>query len=274
MTNLDLDLEARLAQLAEPAPPTLLDRVTAELGLVDLYVTIDSPAGPLRVAFNKAGISLLGAAELAEPAEPAEPAGEDAFRRAFAARYPTRRLRPATTAPPHLAAALSGQRTAVSYDLSSCSPFQRAVLTKTAEIPRGEVRSYGWVAREIGHDGATRAVGTALGRNPVPVLIPCHRVVRTDGKIGNYALGTAMKHALLRLEGVDVDGLAQLAASGHRYVGSATTDVFCVPTCHQARRIQPQNRVLFRTEAEATAKGYRPCKKCRPAPQSRPLSTT
>ncbi|MGH9222216.1 MAG: methylated-DNA--[protein]-cysteine S-methyltransferase [Acidimicrobiales bacterium] len=258
-------IESALAGLYEPAPATLLDRVTAELGLVDVYLTVDSPAGPLWVAFNKSGVSFLDAVAHQ---------GEDAFRRAFAARYPGRALRPAdttTTPPTGLTNALSGNRATLRYDLRTCSPFQQAVLAKTSEIPRGEVRSYGWIAREIGHDGATRAVGTALGRNPVPVLIPCHRVVRTDGKIGNYALGSAMKTRLLQLEGVDLDELSDLAQAGRRYVGSATTNIFCVPTCHHARRIQPHNRVLFRTEREAADKGFRPCQTCRPAPA---LSTT
>ena len=69
------------------------------------------------------------------------------------------------------------------------------MLTKTLEIPSGEVRPYGWVAREIGRPKAVRAVGSALGRNPVPVLIPCHRVVRSDGHVGNYGLGVPMKRA-------------------------------------------------------------------------------
>lgn len=257
-------LESALAALAEDPPAGLVDRVTAQLGLVDTYLTVDSPAGRLRVAFNKSGISFLDAAADQD---------EDAFRRAFAARYPGRTLRPAAVAAPAaITNALSGHTNTLSYDLSACSPFQRAVLAKTAEIPRGEVRSYGWIAREIGHDGATRAVGTALGRNPVPVLIPCHRVVRTDGKIGNYALGSAMKTKLLRLEGVNLEELERLAQSGHRYVGSATTSIFCVPTCHHARRIQPHNRVLFRTERQAADKGFRPCHTCRPAPAE--LSTS
>jgi O-6-methylguanine DNA methyltransferase len=133
------------------------------------------------------------------------------------------------------------------------------------EIPKGEVRSYGWVAREIGRPKAVRAVGSALGHNPVPVVIPCHRVVRSDGMIGNYALGAPMKRELLDTEGVDVEGIEQLAASGVRYVGSDTTHVFCVPTCHDARRVTERHRVTFRSERDATTRGYRPCKHCRPA---------
>ena len=86
------------------------------------------------------------------------------------------------------------------YDLSGLSPFERAVLTKTLEIPLGEVRPYGWVAREIGRPRAVRAVGSALGRNPVPVLIPCHRVVRSDGALSGYRWGVRRKRTLLERE--------------------------------------------------------------------------
>ena len=254
-------LESALAALAEPAPAAVSERVAAALGLGDEYVTVDGPVGPLRVAYSDRGISLVDAAA----------GNEAAFRAAFAARFGGRPLRRAASGPPPgLVAALEGRRVqpraaGLGYDLSACSPFQRAVLAKTAEIPRGEVRSYGWVAREIGHGAAVRAVGTALGRNPVPVLIPCHRVVRSDGRIGNYALGSSVKTRLLRTEGVDVVELTRLATAGVRYVGNATTHVFCVPTCRAARLAEGANRVTFRSAADARRRGYRPCQSCRPS---------
>ena len=83
--------------------------------------------------------------------------------------------------------------------------FERAVLLKALEIPRGEVRTYGWIAAEIGRPAAVRAVGSALRKNPVPVLIPCHRVVRSDGHIGQYALGGSdAKRTILAAEGLAV----------------------------------------------------------------------
>ena len=108
-------------------------------------------------------------------------------------------------------------------------------------------------------------MGSALGRNPVPVLIPCHRVVRSDGQIGNYGLGVPMKRALLSAEGVDIERLERLADAGVRYIGSDTTDVFCVPSCVHARRIRPAHEVRFRTAAAALEAGYRPCAHCTPA---------
>jgi O-6-methylguanine DNA methyltransferase len=92
------------------------------------------------------------------------------------------------------------------FDLRSVTEFERAVLLKAREIPRGQVRTYRWIAAQIGHPAAVRAVGSALRKNPVPVLIPCHRVVRSDGRIGNYGLGgSANKRAILAAEGVPFD---------------------------------------------------------------------
>ena len=68
--------------------------------------------------------------------------------------------------------------------------FERAVLEKALEIPRGEVRPYSWIASEIGRPKAVRAVGSALAHNPVPLVMPCHRVVRADGMIGQYSPNT------------------------------------------------------------------------------------
>ena len=96
----------------------------------------------------------------------------------------------------------SGRLGKLPVDLRVLTQFQRRVLEVTATIPPGEVRPYGWVAREMANRGAVRAVGTALARNPVPIAIPCHRVVKSDGSIGNYAFGAAMKRSLLEHEGM------------------------------------------------------------------------
>jgi methylated-DNA-[protein]-cysteine S-methyltransferase len=86
-------------------------------------------------------------------------------------------------------------------DLANVSDFQRRVLTAARRIPRGRVASYGEIARRIGQPGASRAVGQALGKNPIPIVIPCHRVVASAGKLGGYVGGTARKQKLLALEG-------------------------------------------------------------------------
>ncbi|MDD4956443.1 MAG: MGMT family protein [Candidatus Omnitrophica bacterium] len=84
--------------------------------------------------------------------------------------------------------------------------FQKKVLTAIMDIPAGEVRSYSWVARRIGSPKATRAVGGALSANPYAPMVPCHRVIRSDGCIGGYASGVARKKELLLKEGVKFGG--------------------------------------------------------------------
>lgn len=85
-------------------------------------------------------------------------------------------------------------------DLSVLPSFTQAVLRVTSRIPHGEVRSYRWVAQCLKKPKATRAVGNALARNPIPIIIPCHRVVRSDGTLGGFALGVKWKKRLLELE--------------------------------------------------------------------------
>jgi methylated-DNA-[protein]-cysteine S-methyltransferase len=94
-------------------------------------------------------------------------------------------------------------------DMERCNEFQKRVLGKLSEVPRGKVISYGQLADKIYAPRAARAVGTAVARNPFPVVLPCHRVVKADGHLGNFGGGTDLKKALLRLEGVEVD------ANGH-----------------------------------------------------------
>ncbi|MCX7912849.1 MAG: MGMT family protein, partial [Dehalococcoidales bacterium] len=81
------------------------------------------------------------------------------------------------------------------------TPFRRAVWEATRSIPYGVTKGYRWVAERAGRAGAVRAVGQALSRNPYPVVVPCHRVIGSDGSPGGYSGGPALKRLLLRLEG-------------------------------------------------------------------------
>lgn len=85
-------------------------------------------------------------------------------------------------------------------DLSSATDFQRSIWEKTRTIPYGETRSYSWVASEAGYRKASRAAGNALGDNPFPVIVPCHRVIRNDGGLGGFTGGIEVKEYLLQLE--------------------------------------------------------------------------
>ena len=114
-------------------------------------------------------------------------------------------------------------------------------------------------------DSSARLV-TRYSNDPVPLIVPCHRVVRTDGMLGQYSLGgPENKRTILAAEGVDLPRLERLASSGVRYIGSDTTKVFCLPTCRHARRVTDRHRLEFRSMAEGKARGYRACRVCRPA---------
>jgi methylated-DNA-[protein]-cysteine S-methyltransferase len=105
----------------------------------------------------------------------------------------------------HIQSFLKGKPVSFALDqlaMDTCSDFQRKVLLAEHNIPRGMVSTYGRIARHIGRTGAARAVGTALARNPFPIVIPCHRAVRSDGTLGGYQGGLSMKRALLEVEGV------------------------------------------------------------------------
>ena len=86
-------------------------------------------------------------------------------------------------------------------DISNLTPFEQAALRAAARIPPGEVRSYAWVATQIGRPKAARAVGRVMARNPLPLLFPCHRVVDSSGDLHDYFYGLEMKARLLQMEG-------------------------------------------------------------------------
>ncbi len=88
----------------------------------------------------------------------------------------------------------------VPFDLSRVTPFRRQALEVAAHIPYGETRTYAWIARQIGRPGASRAVGQAMATNPIPIIIPCHRVVGSSGSLVGYGGGLDMKKRFLQME--------------------------------------------------------------------------
>lgn len=240
------------------APTTVLPTVLERVGLSDAYAICETPIGPFFVAYNGLGVSAVMPA-----------AAASVFEQAFHTRF-GRPLRQVVALPTPLAQRVQytfhgTARTTLQCDLRGLSAFEQAVLQKVRAIPRGEMRSYAWVAREIHHPRAVRAVGTVLKRNPIPLLIPCHRIGRSDGRLGGYVFGSATKRAVLEAEGVDVAALEHLADTGVRYYGSDTTRIYCFPTCRHARRISDRHRVSLHSATEAVTTGYRPCTVCRPA---------
>jgi len=89
-------------------------------------------------------------------------------------------------------------------DLNNATDFQQAVWKYTQSVPFGETRSYGWIAQQIGYHKAARAVGNALSRNCLPIVIPCHRIIASDGELGGFTGGLTMKKRLLQLEGLEL----------------------------------------------------------------------
>jgi len=151
---------------------------------------------------------------------------------------------------------LRGQRVffSVPVDFSDVPEFQRKVLEAARQIPFGEARPYAWIAERIGHARAVRAVGTALGRNPVPLIVPCHRVWRGDGGLGGYLFGPDIKQRLKALE-----------ENTPILEGSARTRIVCRVGCARGRETRPEDRVVFASVDDARSVGYRACSVCRPA---------
>ena len=252
------DTERLAGVLRETAARIEPRRASADLindvlaGATDSFFGADSPIGTVYVAFGPDGVRYLAPA-----------ASEDEFARRYRERF-GRFVSPAAAdgsgdLAERIAAALAGERVEVPLDLSRSTPFQRRVLKVVSGIAHGEVRPYVWVASEAGSPGASRAVGNVMANNPVPLLVPCHRVVHNDGRTGSYAFGAGEKVRLLRTEGVSPEEI-----SGSPYVATPTTGIVCHATCRNAKKIQPENRRSFRSVASAVQDGYRPCKVCRP----------
>jgi methylated-DNA-[protein]-cysteine S-methyltransferase len=160
------------------------------------YTSVETPIGRLWVAYDAQGINLTQLNE-----------DEDAFVRHAAEEYHVW-LVPDPNPPAELVDALHARlngNTELTFNLERFTPFQRAVLETVFAIPRGEVRTYGEVALEAGYPGAARAVGEVMRTNRIPVLIPCHRVVRAGGDTGRYTPDPTLKPRMLRAEGVPLD---------------------------------------------------------------------
>jgi methylated-DNA-[protein]-cysteine S-methyltransferase len=167
----------------------------------------------------------------------------------------------------------AGERTVFDLELDRRgTPFQRSVWAEVAAIPYGRTTTYGDIARRLGLPRAHRAVGAANGDNPLPIVVPCHRVVGSAGHLTGYAGTTPMKAWLLGLEGaLPRDGEAPMSWAERRgaeqpslLIGPRSTRIFCRPTCRYSTRLRlvPD---MFDSAAEAVARGYRACRVCQPA---------
>jgi methylated-DNA-[protein]-cysteine S-methyltransferase len=183
----------------EEARERLLAKAKKE-GLATIgYDRLDSPLGPLWVAIGPRGVTTIHYGT--EPSD-------------WELRRLVRVYGPAVVPDPRRASALAreldqyfnGKRRAfdVEVDLSGLTPFQRRILAATAKIPFGAVSTYGAVARTAGNEKASRAAGGALNSNPIPIVVPCHRVVGSTGALVGYAGGLDTKRRLLAIEGADI----------------------------------------------------------------------
>lgn len=178
----------------------LTDRADAE-GLLDVgYATVDTPFGPLLVASTRQGLvkisfpsthdtetTLEDLAMQISPRVLESPARLDEVRRQLDL-YFGGRLR----------------KFDLALDWQLSRGFRRRALRAIDRIPYGKTRSYTEIARSAGNERAVRAAGTACGSNPIPIIVPCHRVLRSGGGLGGYGGGLPMKEALLELEGANL----------------------------------------------------------------------
>jgi methylated-DNA-[protein]-cysteine S-methyltransferase len=183
--------------MTEIALNRLTARASAE-GLLDVaYATADSPFGPLLLATTPKGLVRVGL-----PNQDADELLVD-----LATRVSPRVLEaPAELDPARRELDLYFEGRLTEFDLpldwQLSRDFRRRVLRAIARIPYGQTRSYTQMATSAGNERAVRAAGTACGTNPLPLLVPCHRVLRSGGTLGGYGGGLEMKEGLLRLEGV------------------------------------------------------------------------
>jgi O-6-methylguanine DNA methyltransferase len=259
----------RLRDEPIPAARVGLARAGLEARLADLrnrllaYRIFPSPLGHILIARSEAGVSLieylerassLRASRLSRAAgvELAEDPGElEALYR-------------------ELLEYLEGRRTRLDWPLDlrlARSAFHREVLRATAAIPYGAVVPYAGIAREVGKPDAARAVAQALRWNPVPIVVPCHRVIGTSGSLTGYAGNKlALKQRLLALEGVPTAGAARdvRIVRDAMYVRALGDREYCVPTCPSLASAPAARLTFFGSRGRAEAAGLAPCTTCRP----------
>jgi methylated-DNA-[protein]-cysteine S-methyltransferase len=169
-----------------------------EAGLIDVaYATEDSPFGPILLAATELGLVMVSLPGY-EPDSALERLASEVSPRVIES--PARLDEARRELDLYFAGRLREFDLPLDWQLST--GFRRRVLRATARIPYGQTRNYTEMARSAGNGRAQRAAGSALGSNPIPIVVPCHRVLRTGGALGGYGGGVAMKQSLLELEGV------------------------------------------------------------------------
>ncbi len=256
--------ELRHAPLSDADP--MLARAHLESRLADLrsrmvsFGLFSSPLGPILIARSELGVSMVEYLD-SEAAESrlARLVGSNAIE----SRAQTEALYR------ELDDYLHGRRTRLDWPLDlrwARSDFQRRVLETTSRLPYGAVTSYGHIAREIGAPSATRAVAQALRWNPVPIAIPCHRVIGSEGDLTGYAGDKVdLKQRLLALEGVPLvtHGAGRVMRRA-MYVRYQAGSEYCIPSCGELPTTPLAELTLYGSRERAEAAGLAPCSSCRP----------
>jgi methylated-DNA-[protein]-cysteine S-methyltransferase len=253
-------------ETTEPAPEA---RAGLQARLADLrrrlvtYAIFPSPLGHILIARSEEGISLveyLGSATSVAASRLIHAAGVEIERDGVE----IERFHG------ELLDYLEGRRAELGWPLDwrlARSAFHRTVLEATARVPYGAVASYAGIARRIGRPEAVRAVAQALRWNPLPIVVPCHRIIGTSGALTGYAGNkVTLKQRLLAVEGV------RTVRGGHdfrieraaMYVRAQEDPEYCVPTCGSLAERSLAELTLFASRARAEASGLAPCTSCRP----------
>ena len=260
------DMVSDLRRAPMPDADPALARAELESKLADIrsrlvtYGVFDSPLGKILIARSELGISMVRyvSSEASARARMTQLVGDDAIEDETAIEPVYRELLDY----------LQARETRLNWALDlrwASSEFQKRVLAATAELPYGAVASYGGIAKRVGAPESVRAVAQALRHNPLPIVIPCHRVIGSTGDLTGYA-GTRieLKERLLSLEGVPVRGAEHRIDRRHMYVWVAPYTEYCVPTCGSIPEMPLSQLTLFGSRRNAEAVGLSPCTSCRP----------
>jgi methylated-DNA-[protein]-cysteine S-methyltransferase len=169
---------------------------------------------------------------------------------------------------------LKGNRTKFELPLLTVgTDFQKSVWSALLEIPYGSTSTYLELAKSLNHEKAVRAVASANGANSLSIVIPCHRIIESNGGLGGYAGGIPIKKRLLELERIDHTlsddqkydfiGSKDKKYNGSFFTAVKTTGIYCLPSC-SARKPKKENVVFYDTKEEAILNGFRACKVCKP----------
>jgi len=219
---------------------------------------IDSPVGRLLVAESARGLLAVQFLDVAEA-----PDSLAAMRESFdVVEDPETAARIGREIGRYLKGDLQALNRPVDLSLVRSDFQRRALMRLRRAVPPGAVITYQALAAAVGAPSGQRAIGNTMATNPVPLYVPCHRVIRSDGTIGNYGGGEPRKIKLLRAEGFSVARDHRLPAGS--VMGHLVTHIFCRPQCHAAMRADPAKSVIFANSRRAQSAGLRACKLCRP----------